>query len=155
MAVLTVHHWTDPAAGLAELRRVSARQFVVTWDPAPVRSFWLVADYVPALPAHEAGLPTLADILRHLPPATVLPLPVPSDCTDGFLAAYWARPEAYLDPTVRAAISGLALLDQAAVTAAMQRLADDLATGRWDAAHPGLRARAALDVGYRLVVTDA
>ena len=52
----------------------------------------------------------------------------------------------------RAAISGLALLDQATVTAAMQRLAGDLASGCWDAAHPGLRDQEAFDAGYRLVV---
>ena len=41
-------------------------------------------------------------------------LPVPADCTDGFFAAYWRRPEAYLDPGVRATIStfALGLLDQ-------------------------------------------
>ncbi|WP_327586420.1 class I SAM-dependent methyltransferase [Nonomuraea sp. NBC_00507] len=28
MAILTVHHWTDATAGLAEMRRVSGRQAV-------------------------------------------------------------------------------------------------------------------------------
>ncbi len=109
---------------------------------------------MPALVAHEAHLVTLDAVTRHLQTRDVRPLLVPSDCTDGFMAAYWARPEAYLDASVRAAISGLALLDQTVVTTAMRRLADDLATGRWDAAHPGLRTRDALDVGYRLVVAE-
>lgn len=30
---------------------------------------------------------------------------LPSDCTDGFLCAYWARPECYLDSRARSAIS--------------------------------------------------
>ena len=35
---------------------------------------------------------------------------VPHDCVDGFGAAFWARPEAYLDPAVQANISELASL---------------------------------------------
>lgn len=155
LAVLTVHHWSDPARGFAELRRVARRQIVVTWDPDVVRSYWLVAEYLPGIGEHEAGLVTVGAVTRFLHRGTVRPLPVPADCTDGFLAAYWARPQAYLDPSVRAAISGLALLDQRVVTGAMHRLADDLASGRWDAAHPGLRERGELDAGYRLVVAEA
>lgn len=154
LAVLTVHHWRDHDAGFAELRRVARRQVVVTWDPLVTRSYWLVADYLPEIAAHEAHLATLDAVTHHLRAIAVHRLPVPADCTDGFLAAYWARPDAYLDPSVRAAISGLALLDQTRVDAAVRRLADDLVTGRWDAAHPGLRAHDALDVGYRLVVAD-
>ena len=37
-------------------------------------------------------------------------MPVPHDCTDGFICAYWRRPAAYLDPDVRADISNLAQL---------------------------------------------
>jgi SAM-dependent methyltransferase len=34
MAVLTLHHWSDWRAGVAEMRRVAHRQVVVcTWDP--------------------------------------------------------------------------------------------------------------------------
>ena len=33
MGTLTVHHWTDQAAGLRELRRVSGRQVLVVYDP--------------------------------------------------------------------------------------------------------------------------
>ncbi len=155
MAVLTVHHWHDLAAGIAEMRRVARRQVVVTWEPALVMSrFWFVRDYLPEVVAHEAGLATLDHVCRQLPGADVRPLPVPSDCTDGFFAAYWARPHAYLDPGVRAAISGLALLDQRLVTTAVARLEHDLASGRWDATYADLAGRTALDVGYRLVVAD-
>jgi SAM-dependent methyltransferase len=156
MAVLTVHHWRDLAAGIAEMRRVARRLVVVTWDPALVGTrFWFVRDYLPEVMAHEAGLATLDDVRRHLRGADVRPLPVPSDCTDGFFAAYWARPHAYRDPTVRAAISGLALLDQRLVTAAVDRLGRDLESGRWDATYADLAGRTELDVGYRLVVADA
>lgn len=47
MAILTVHHWTDASRGLAELRRVSTRQTVLTWDPAVMAAFWLIDEYLP------------------------------------------------------------------------------------------------------------
>jgi SAM-dependent methyltransferase len=38
MAVLTIHHWADPARGLAEMRRVARQKLVVlTWDQGPER----------------------------------------------------------------------------------------------------------------------
>lgn len=46
---------------------------------------------------------------------------MPGDCADGFLGALWLRPQAYLDPASRAAMSGMALLDQDAVTTAWRR----------------------------------
>lgn len=153
LAVLTIHHWSDPAAGLSELRRVAARQVVVTWDPAIFRErFWLVRDYVPEAAEREAPVATLASAIEHLEADRVEALPVPHDCADGFFGAYWRRPEAYLDPGVRGAISGLALLDAAIVADAMERLRDDLASGRWHERYRELETAAELDLGYRVVV---
>ncbi|GAA2364668.1 methyltransferase type 11 [Catellatospora methionotrophica] len=153
LAVLTVHHWTDPARGLAELRRVSRRQVVVTWDPAVISRFWLVADYLPEIADAERGLATCEFISRELAPARVTALPVPHDCTDGFLAAYWNRPHAYLDPAVRASISSLAKLDPVRVDEAMRRLRADLDSGAWQERHGSPDATGTADVGYRLVST--
>lgn len=154
LAVLTSHHWHDPAAGLRELRRVSRRQVVVTWDPAVAARFWLVADYLPEIRDHDERLAPLAVVRAGLAPATVSPLPVPRDCTDGVLAAYWARPEAYLDPRVRGSISGLALLPAAVVERAVGRLAADLASGAWHDRHGPLLGEPDLDLGYRIVVGE-
>lgn len=151
--MLTVHHWSDAAAGLAELRRVSRRQLVVTWDRRFfAETFWLVRDYLPEAAAREADLAALPTVAEHLRPLRVEPLPVPADCSDGFFGAYWKRPEAYLDPAVRGAISALALLDADIVRPAMERLRGDLASGRWRARYPDLEGRSELDLGYRLVV---
>ena len=50
LAVLTVHHWADPLAGLRELRSVARNRVVVlTWDQNLWERFWLVAEYLPAL----------------------------------------------------------------------------------------------------------
>src|SRR5690348_6361411 len=49
MAVLTIHHWDDPAAGVAEMRRVARRVVVFGWDMAVAERFWLVAEYLPQI----------------------------------------------------------------------------------------------------------
>ncbi len=143
LAVLTIHHWHDQSAGLAEMRRVARRRVVIlTWDIAAADTFWLTAHYFPEITVLDSTRfgPTeeLANALR----GKVVPVPVPRDCQDGFLAAFWARPEAYLDPHRRAAMSGFAQLPQKAVEGGLQRLAVDLRNGAWDrrfrlAAHSG------------------
>lgn len=153
LAVLTVHHWRDPEAGLAQLRRAARVQVVVTWDRRRyAEGFWLLRDYLPEIGAREQPLATLDRIAAALAPCRVEPLPVPADCRDGFCGAYWKRPHAYLDPGVRAAISGLALLDAATVDAAMERLRLDLASRRWHTRNRELVALREIDLGYRLVV---
>jgi SAM-dependent methyltransferase len=158
LAVLTVHHWRSAVGGLAELRRVSGRQVVLTWDPEVTSRFWLLTEYLPQIPALERGLACLDAVCAGLRPGggkvSVHPVLVPADCTDGFLGAYWRRPEAYLQPAVRAAISSLSRIDQDEVRAAMARLAADLASGRWEDRHRDLTTRAELDLGYRLVVAE-
>jgi SAM-dependent methyltransferase len=155
LAVFTVHHWSDPSAGLTEMRRVARKQVVVTWDPDVfARQFWLVRDYLPEAAARETRLATLATVLARLGSATTERLLVPDDCTDGFFGAYWKRPHAYLDATVRGAISGLALLDQSVVSVAMERLQFDLGQGRWHARYSELMELREIDLGYRLVVAE-
>jgi SAM-dependent methyltransferase len=155
MAVLTVHHWLDVAAGLAEMSRVARRLVVFTFDPDVHRSFWLLQDYVPeanALPSNNAvGPHAVADAVDA---DRVEVVPVPSDCIDGFNWAYWRRPAAYLDPEVRACISGLALLDDHLVAARMERLRRDLQDGTWHDRYGHLLELPSIDGGLRLVVRD-
>jgi SAM-dependent methyltransferase len=155
LAVLTVHHWPDATAGLAELRRVARRQVVVTWDPAVfAERMWLVRDYLPEVAVRESRLATLDVVIGHLAPTRIHPLPVPADFTDAVLGAHWSRPHAYLDPALRSANSGLALLDPDVVAAAINRLSDDLGSGRWHQKYGALLALDELDLGYRLVVAE-
>jgi SAM-dependent methyltransferase len=155
MAVLTVHHWADRHGGLAECARVARRRVVLlTWDPAADK-FWLLRDYFPEFAeADREVFPTMAAYAEAFGPGAcmeVSPLPVPRDCVDGFLGAYWARPEAYLDAAVRAGMSSFA---RPGTEAGLARLRSDLATGAWNARHGHLLAAEALDVGYRLVVAQ-
>lgn len=151
LAVLTVHHWSDTRAGLSELRRVARERVVVfTWDPAHP-GFWLVRDYFPDLIEFDRRIfPTLADLGAALGHVEVSAVPVPHDCVDGFLGAYWRRPWEYLDEGVRRGISTFARVDD--VAPRLGRLRADLESGRWAVRNAELLDLAELDLGYRLVV---
>ena len=151
LAVLTLHHWGDVRAGLGELQRVSRRQVVLHFVPG--HPFWLADEYLPAVRDLETvGIPGVPAVAGLLGAARVEVVPVPSDCTDGFFSAYWRRPEAYLDPAVRASISYLAQLDASALAPALARLRADVDSGAWARRHADLLARETFDGGYRLIV---
>lgn len=156
MALLTVHHWSDVAAGIRQLRRVARRRIVVlTWDQSVIQNFWLLREYLPdAARINEELHVPLARLVELLGGAHVQTVPVPHDCTDGFGAAYWRRPHAYLDPTVRAGISMLAYARPGSLTEGLGRLAADLRSGQWQQRHPELLDQHELDAGYRLLVSD-
>lgn len=149
MGVLTLHHWSDVGKGLAEMLRVTrTRVVLVTFDPG-FSGYWL-----------EDYLPNLFDIDRHCFPAMdyfrglqsrveIEPLLIPHDCQDGFLCAYWRRPEAYLNPDVRKSISTFAKLEGAEEK--LKPLASDLASGAWAKKYGALLQEDALDLGYRLI----
>jgi SAM-dependent methyltransferase len=153
MAVMTVHHWNDLDRGLAELRRVSRRQVVFTWDPEHRPRLWIVADYVPAIGAMEgARFADVPHIVSALDAHTVSTFEIPHDFTDGFQAAFWRRPEMYLDPVVRAASSTFASLPPDAVEPGLARLREDLDTGHWHRNYGDLLSKKRVDYGYRLIV---
>jgi SAM-dependent methyltransferase len=156
MALLTVHHWTGLEAGIAELRRIARRRVVVlSWDQSVTRECWLLSEYLPEAAAFDDARAIPVDRLAALLGATrIEPVPIPHDCTDGFAIAYWRRPEAYLDPVVRAGISMLAQTGEAAIAPGLSRLADDLCSGRWHDRHADLLTLDQADVGYRLLVAE-
>jgi hypothetical protein len=155
MATVTVHQWPDPTAGLAEMRRVTAGPVVVmTFDPDALDRLWL-AEYAPDLyRAERSRYPALATIVDALGGHTAVhPVPVPSDCTDGFTEAFFGRPEAFLDPAVRAAQSAWRFVDDRVEATYVDRLADDLASGRWDRRFGHLRTQPSFAGSLRLVVS--
>jgi SAM-dependent methyltransferase len=151
LAVLTIHHWTDPFAGLRELQRVASRQVVLHFEPG--FPFWFADEYLPKVrPLEIWEQPPVSEVVAALSNARVEPVLVPHDCVDGFFASYWRRPAAYLDPSVRANISYLARLGDDALRPGLDRLRRDLASGAWEETHQDLLACADLDAGYRLIV---
>lgn len=157
MAIITVHHWADPAAGLAEMARVARRRVVVlSFDPAPLAELWLVRDYFPrALEIHAEAMPPVAELATLLPAATIEPVPVPRRCEDGFFCALWDRPEMHLDPAVRRASSVWHLMGPEETERGLAALRADLESGVWDERHGHLRTAPELDVGLRLIAADA
>jgi SAM-dependent methyltransferase len=154
MATVTVHQWPDPVAGLAEVRRVTRGPVVVlTFDGDALDRLWL-AQYAPELIAAERRrYPAIEQIAGAIGRrAEVVEVPVPIDCTDGFAEAYYARPERFLDPRVRATQSVWGFVDEAATTRAVGRLRADLESGAWDRRHGGLRTQGELLGSLRLIV---
>jgi SAM-dependent methyltransferase len=153
MAVLTLHHWSDFRGGCAELRRVARDRVVVfSWDPTYVGRMWLGPEYFPDYMRQDAeGFPSLAEQADALE-AEVESVPIPWDCRDGFFSAFWRRPEAYLDPAVRAGISTLAKRSEDELAEGLARLRADLESGAWTRRHADLLERDELDLGYRLLV---
>jgi SAM-dependent methyltransferase len=150
LAVLAAHHWRDRPAAFAEIRRV-ARRRAVFFTHDPDAGFGWLDDYFPGLAG--ARYPRLAEF-DALGSVTIDPVPVPVDCSDGFTAAYWRRPDAYLDEAVRANMSTFALLDARVVADGVARLARDLADRSWHRRYASLLTLGGLDVGYRLVVAE-
>lgn len=153
LAVLTIHHWERWEDGLQEMKRVSRKRVVLlTWDPDHA-GFWLTQDYFPEMRALDARIfPSLASLRRALGSIAVKPVRIPGDCTDGFLGAYWKRPEAYLSEPKRKAISSFARIE--GLQQGLSRLSSDLEDGEWERKYGGLRGLAELDIGYRLVTAD-
>ena len=152
LAVLTLHHWSDWRRGVAEMRRVADRVVIFTIEPDKIGRFWLTDEYFPEITRLDRGrCPSTDDVAACLGACRIDRVAIPHDCVDGFLAAFWRRPSAYLDPQVRAGMSGFALLDQDVVDRGVARLQSDLESGEWDRRFGQIRALDALDAGYRLL----
>ena len=155
MGILTIHHWSDPVEGLRELVRVAPRVVLFAYEPTVHSGFWLWKEYVPAAAvvsaASELSIPQVVEVVGADRVETVL---VPHDCSDGFGPAYWRRPAAYLNPDVRACISGLARLPIEDLEPGLERLRQDLDSGAWQTRHQDLLTLNAIDAGLRLIVRE-
>ena len=152
MAILTVHHWANRRKGLSECARVAKRVVCFTWDPE-CDGFWLTREYFPEIIHKDrAAFPTLSELGEELGVLNVQRIPIPADCTDGFLGAYWNRPHAYLEAGVRASISALAAVEEN--NCQLAQLRADLESGRWKRRHGHLLKRSSLDIGYCLVTAQ-
>ena len=156
MAILSAHHWKDLERGFSEMARVARKRAVLlTWvpDAAP---FWLTDDYFPEIMAHDRMIfpntAALTEMLERLVgPVRLIPLPIPHDCIDGLLCAYWRRPDSYLSPEVRSGMSSFARID---AEPGLAKLRADLASGRWAERNHHLLALDGLDLGYRVVCCE-
>lgn len=155
LAILTLHHWTDQARGLAEFRRVASRCVVLCFDNDVAHDYWAIRDYWPAIEEMDRpASPPVTMVADALGTDHVETVAIPWDCQDGFLGAYWRRPEAYFQPDVRAGISGLARLEPEVLEQGLRRLRRDLDDGTWSRNQADLLDRHEIDLGYRLVIAQ-
>lgn len=157
MACMTLHHWTDWRIGVQELRRVARERVVIfTYDRSYAERFWLLRDYLPRLARLDcARFPSLQEQSAALDEdVRVEQVPIAHDCDDGFLAAYWRRPRAYLDDRVRAGISTFQLPGAEQMLDGLVDLADDLDSGRWHERYWKLLEHEHVDLGYRLLIAE-
>jgi SAM-dependent methyltransferase len=155
MGILTIHHWLDIEVGLAEMRRVAPRCVLFTFDPKLQHRLWLIRDYFPSVVELEhTRHPSIDRVAEMLGADRIEPVPIPWDCTDGFQAAYWRRPEKYLDPAVRASISTFAQRSEDELAPGLRALEQDLKSGAWTDRYGELLESDELDFGYRLVVRE-
>jgi SAM-dependent methyltransferase len=160
MAVLSDHHWSDRRRGLTELRRVARDRIVLfSANPGEFDLFWLTSEYLPDAfelipPRYRTPGAWEQELGAALGGIELTPVPVPHDCIDGFYGAYWRRPEAYLQPAVRAGISVFSQLSSGAVDRAIGALGADLETGRWHERHRELLTLDELHLGYYVITAE-
>ncbi|MBK6511163.1 MAG: class I SAM-dependent methyltransferase [Haliea sp.] len=154
MTVLSMHHWSNRTEAFKEIKRVTTQRFVaVTWNPAS-KPYWLSADYFPEIHhVDQAIFPSLQELTIAFPGMKFHSLPIPSDCIDGFTAAYWAKPQAYLDPIARQSMSTFTKIGN--VESGLSKLESDLKSGIWENRYAEVTGLMELDVGYKVAVWDA
>jgi hypothetical protein len=113
------------------------------------RRFWLTRDYLPEVAPSRVGLATR---LARAIGARMEPVLVPWDCVDGFFEAYWRRPEAYLDESVRRGVSVWTSVGPEVEERAARSLREDLASGRWAERNRELLDLEAAELGLRLLI---
>jgi hypothetical protein len=156
LALLTLHHWQNIELGLSELMRVATKRVVLhTWDPAAADNYWLIKDYIPELFSFDAArFPGIDELVAKFRSTRIIEVPIPHDCTDGFLGAYWRRPEAYLDDRVKCGISSFQQISQISLAKGLDRLRADLESGYWRQRYADLLDKESIDLGYRLIVAE-
>ena len=150
MGIYTDFHWADRLQGIAEMIRVVRSTVVLlTVDSETADSYWLIRDY---FPSGVNVFAPLRELLAAFPDeAEVLPVPIPDDCRDGFVQAFWKRPHDLLDPATRSSMALFAHLGRDELDAGLEQLAADLRDGTWHERNAGLLRQREADLGHRLV----
>lgn len=150
LTILSMHHWTDQELAFSEINRVATDKFIaVSWNPDS-EPFWLTRDYfLEIVDMDRDNFPSISLFKDHFDHVKIEPLFIPEDCTDGFLAAYWKRPSAYLDPAVRNSISSFAKMGDISET--LTQLESDINSGQWHQKNASILNESQIDAGYIII----
>jgi hypothetical protein len=125
---------------------------ILSFDTS-LRDFWLNDYFADVIARDGARMPTPERVSELIGGAvTIAPVPIPNDCADGFLEAYYARPEAFLDESVRAAQSVWGFGDPEQIERGLAALRADLSSGAWDERYGALRTQGEYIGSLRLIV---
>lgn len=155
MTTFSIHQWSNPEAGLKEMRRVTKGPIaILSCDPHLVQKFWL-NDYAPGVLAAESRrYPDFDRIASVLGADTkVLPVMIPFDCCDGFNEAYYGRPEKFLEDQARLSCSAWSFVDEQTSLSYVDHLRTDLTNGSWDDKYGHLRSVSEFDGSLRLFIS--
>ena len=160
--MLAFHHFQNYRQALQEVHRVTGgRQIVVfTYDPEMTSSFWLTQYFPSFVSDVQSTFLSISELMSEIESITgtgmnTIPFALPHDLSDSFAAVGWARPELYLDSSVRKGISSFAKITDEELEQGLSSLREDLETGEWDQKYGYLRQQTQHDVGYRFVYTAA
>jgi ubiquinone/menaquinone biosynthesis C-methylase UbiE len=132
------HHMADPLTAFKEVHRVlnpRARFVILNGKAEQMRHYWL-NEYFPGLMARAIAPYERFEAIGVLEAARFRiaceeKYDVTPDLKDFFLCCGKLQPERYLDPRIRSGISFFAdALDQEEVARGVQRIADDIESGR-------------------------
>ena len=155
MACITIHHWDPRDVGLAEMRRVARGSVVVLTFDLDQMPPWQLDYLSEGIEVERPRFGSIGEVARALGGETrIEAIPTPADCRDGFFEAFWNRPEALLDPNVRASQSLWPLIGPESEERIVTRLAADLESGLWDERHGYLRKMKTFNGSLRLVVSQ-
>jgi SAM-dependent methyltransferase len=156
LAILTMHHWSNPLLGLRELRRVTSVSIVLlTTDPYARVEFWF-QDYCPEMAEVEhirfGRIGSLIETLGGT--REIRTIPVPIDCTDLFQEALYGRPEMFLNPEIRKSQSGWSFLPSGVEERVVRSIKKDLESGEWDRKYGDYRSKPFIDSQLRIIILN-
>jgi ubiquinone/menaquinone biosynthesis C-methylase UbiE len=157
VSTLALPHFSDVERAIKEMARILDHGPIVifTFDPEGGRRTWLY-DYFPYFWDAFDQLPSLSEVSYMLEKATeqqtvVETFTLPPDLKDNFAAAGWRKPQLYLDKHYRANISSFRKTTPDVVEKSVNRLASDLASGRWRDKYGTILELDEMDAGYRFL----
>ena len=154
ISVLALCHFSDAERAFREMARILKHGPIVifTFDPKSGRNTWLY-DYFPYFWDAFQILPPIEDMAEKMRtntglPTQIIPFRLPPDLKDNFAAAGWKKPQLYLAEKYRSNISSFLLTESTKVNQSVERLAADLASGRWNELYGEVLHLEDIDAGY-------